>query len=274
MEYDENGNLAAKYHHDGGGLMAMTRNNTSYWYVFEAIGTARQLMDGQGQVLDAYAYDAWGNELTRPQSPIPNPFKYVGKHGYYLDTESALMLLGVRYYRAGTGHFLTPDPIVGNFLQINQRKLSPFYAYFYAYAQNEPTKVIDPTGLWGFIVTPISGCICVPLPVVTIPLCLCASIEWRCCCGPAGWTCRWFIQVCVGVGSPGGSIGAGGGVIINYTHVGQTGGFGGCVSGGIPIIGIVGLCGNICAGPGWVVSIELQVCLTTPGVSLSGCWSF
>jgi len=29
-EYDENGNLVAKYHHDGGGLMAMTRNNSSY----------------------------------------------------------------------------------------------------------------------------------------------------------------------------------------------------------------------------------------------------
>ena len=77
-EYDGNGNLMAKYHHDGGGLMAMTRNNSSYWYGFEAIGTARQLMDGQGQVSDAYAFDAWGNELTSPQSPIPNPLIGIG----------------------------------------------------------------------------------------------------------------------------------------------------------------------------------------------------
>jgi len=28
-EYDENGNLVAKYHHDGGGLLAMIRNNSS-----------------------------------------------------------------------------------------------------------------------------------------------------------------------------------------------------------------------------------------------------
>ena len=90
-------------------MLAMTRNNSSYWYGFEAIGTARQLMDGQGQVLDAYAFDAWGNELTRPQSPIPNPFRYVGKHGYYLDTESALMLLGVRYYSAANGLFSFPE---------------------------------------------------------------------------------------------------------------------------------------------------------------------
>jgi len=77
-EYDQNGNLVAKYHHDGGGLMAMTRNNSSYWYGFEGIGTVRQLMDGQGQVSDAYAFDAWGNELTSPQSPIPNPLIGIG----------------------------------------------------------------------------------------------------------------------------------------------------------------------------------------------------
>jgi len=71
-EYDENGNLVAKYHH-GGGLMAMTRNNSSYWYGFEGIGTVRQLMDGQGQVSDAYAFDAWGNELTSLQSQVPSP---------------------------------------------------------------------------------------------------------------------------------------------------------------------------------------------------------
>ena len=69
------------------------------------------MIDGQGQVLDAYAYDAWGSELTGPQSQVPNPFKYVGKHGYYWDAESALMLLGVRYYGANIGRFLNLDPM-------------------------------------------------------------------------------------------------------------------------------------------------------------------
>jgi len=131
-EYDENGNLVAKYHHHGGGLMAMTRNNSSYWYSFEAIGTVRQLMDGQGQVSDAYTFDAWGNEPTSPQSQVPNPFKYVGKHGYYLDTESALMLLGVRYYGAANGLFLSRDLIEG---------------YGYTYSGNNPLRWIDPRGL-------------------------------------------------------------------------------------------------------------------------------
>jgi RHS repeat-associated protein len=131
-EYDGNGNLVAKYHYDGGGLLAMTRNNESYWYGFEGIGTTRQLMGSQGQVVDAYAFDAWGNEITNPQSQVQNPFKYVGKHGYYSDTESALMLLGVRYYSAANGLFLSRDLIEG---------------YGYSYAADNPARWMDPQGL-------------------------------------------------------------------------------------------------------------------------------
>ncbi|MEZ8220274.1 RHS repeat-associated core domain-containing protein [Candidatus Fervidibacteria bacterium JGI MDM2 JNZ-1-D12] len=111
----------------------MTRGNQSYWYVFEAIGSVRQLTDTQSQVPDAYFYDAWGNELTSPHSQVPNPFRYVGKYSYYLDTQSALMLLGVRYYQAGVGRFMTIDP-----LKVKNN--------WYAYASNRPTMLIDPNG--------------------------------------------------------------------------------------------------------------------------------
>jgi RHS repeat-associated protein len=122
----------AKYHYDGGGLIAMTRNNQSYWYGFEGIGTTRQLMGSQGQVVDTYAFDAWGNEITSPQSQVQNPFKYVGKYGYYWDTDSALMLLGVRYYSAANGLFLSRDLIEG---------------YGYTYAADNPARWMDPQGL-------------------------------------------------------------------------------------------------------------------------------
>ena len=144
-EYDESGNLVAKYHYDGGGLMAMTRNNQSYWYGFEGIGTVRQLMGSQGQVVDAYAFDAWGNEITNPQSQIPNPFKYVGKHGYYLDTESALMLLGVRCYNAEVGRFVSLDPIKDG-------------KNWYRYVSNNPCNYIDPTGLLRRAICPQGSC--------------------------------------------------------------------------------------------------------------------
>ena len=90
-------------------------------------------MGSQGQVVDAYAFDTWGNELTRPQSPIPNPFRYVGKHGYYWDAESALMLLGVRYYGAYVGRFWSLDPMKDR-------------ENWYQYAYNNPIRYIDPCG--------------------------------------------------------------------------------------------------------------------------------
>jgi len=82
-EYDGNGNLVAKYHHDSEGLLAMTRNAQQYWYASEAIGTVRQLVNEQFQVTDACAFDAWGNELVT-QGSTTNPHCYVGKHGYHL----------------------------------------------------------------------------------------------------------------------------------------------------------------------------------------------
>jgi RHS repeat-associated protein len=148
-EYDENGNLVAKYHYDGGGLMAMTRNNQSYWYGFEGIGTVRQLMGSQGQVLDAYAFDAWGNEITSPQSQVQNPFKYFGKYGYYWDTESALMLLGMRYYSNNLGRFFALDPI-----RIH------YHWNWYVYAMNTPSNYTDPTGqIPPQVIAGLAGCI-------------------------------------------------------------------------------------------------------------------
>jgi len=134
----------------------MTRNNASYWYGFEAIGTVRQLVNAQSQVTDSYAFDAWGNELTSPQSQVSNPFRYVGKHGYYLDTESALMLLGVRYYQAGLGRFMTIDP-----LKITNN--------WYVYTSNRPTVLIDPNGKITIIPTICAtACACAGLGLVAI----------------------------------------------------------------------------------------------------------
>ena len=133
-EYDANGNLVAKYHHNGG-LIAMTRGNQSYWYV---LGSVRQLTDAQSQVPDAYFYDAWGNELAIQGSTI-NPHRYIGKYGYYLDTQNALMLLGVRYYSAGIGRFMNLDPIGDG-------------ENWYIYGLNNPPLFIDLSGTQSCIV--------------------------------------------------------------------------------------------------------------------------
>ncbi len=113
----------------------MSRGNVNYWYGFEAIGTTRQLTNSQTQVTDSYAFDAWGNELAAQGSTV-NPYRYVGKQGYYLDAESALMLLGVRYYGAHVGQFLSLDPLMDG---LN----------WYLYVNDNPLTRVDPQGLNG-----------------------------------------------------------------------------------------------------------------------------
>lgn len=36
----------------------------------------------------------------------------------------------------------------------------------------------------------------------------------------------------------------------------------------------IGICGQICVGKGWVITGEIQLCMTTPGIALIGCEPF
>ena len=92
-----------------------------------------QMMDGSQNVVASYKYDAWGNDLTDPQSPIFNPFRYVGGLGYYSDKDSGLKLLGVRYYDSQIGRFWSLDLIKEGW-------------NWYVYVNNNPVNLSDPTG--------------------------------------------------------------------------------------------------------------------------------
>jgi RHS repeat-associated protein len=97
------------------GLLSQWRNGARYYYHFDGLGSVMQVTDGSQNVVARYKYDAWGNDLVDLQSPLPNPFKYVGGLGYYADRDSGLMLLGKRYYCAGVGRFWSLDPAKDGF---------------------------------------------------------------------------------------------------------------------------------------------------------------
>ena len=109
-----------------------------YEYVHDVHGSIVGLADETGRIVLNYQYDAWGVLANTPESIITgsgeqlkdaNPFRYAG---YQFDSETGLYYLRARYYSPGLGRFLTMDSMIG----VNR----------YAYAENNPVKMIDSSG--------------------------------------------------------------------------------------------------------------------------------
>jgi RHS repeat-associated protein len=148
LEYDGEGNLIAEYIH-GPGIdepLMMKRDNQTYYYIADALGSIRALVDTQGFIRQMYEYNAFGeivqvlDEEGAPipiEDAIPNPYTFTDRE---YDPETGLYYYRARYYDPRLGRFLQEDPFKG-FLDI------PHSLNLYLYAYNNPIKYIDPWGL-------------------------------------------------------------------------------------------------------------------------------
>src|SRR5580698_5246601 len=69
---------------------------------------------------------------------VPLTYKFTGKER---DSESGLDNFGARYDASTMGRFMTPDPLGG-------KLIDPQTLNKYAYTRNNPTTLIDPTGMY------------------------------------------------------------------------------------------------------------------------------
>jgi RHS repeat-associated protein len=113
-------------------IFASIGGNNRY-YLYDGLGSTRQLLDSDQDTTDTYQYEAFGNLMTSTGS-TPNPYRYVGSLGYY-QTGSSLMHLGARYYMPGIGRFIGPDPVTQG-------------SNYYDYVGARPVGFVDPTGLF------------------------------------------------------------------------------------------------------------------------------
>ncbi|HLK60970.1 MAG TPA: RHS repeat-associated core domain-containing protein, partial [Chthonomonadaceae bacterium] len=132
-ELDASGNVQAVNTSSTNGLVSRRTTSTNVFYTFDPQGNVAQKLDASGNVLSSHVYDGFG--AAKAGGPTGDPFGFGAQFGYYTDVETGLQLLTHRYYDAGTGRFLTRDPI---------RYSGGINVY--AYVQNRALIAHDPSG--------------------------------------------------------------------------------------------------------------------------------
>ena len=95
----------------------------------------RALADTEGNIVNRYRYDAWGNTLYAEET-VENTYRYC-QEAY--DGESGNTYLRARYYSATTANFLSADAYAGSIE-------NPMTLNKYAYAGANPVMYADPSG--------------------------------------------------------------------------------------------------------------------------------
>ncbi len=105
------------------------------FYGHDGHGSVRYLTDLQGNVTDAYAYDAFG-VLIRAAGSTPNLYLYCGEQ---YDPDLGFYYLRARYSNPKTGRFWNMDSYEGN-------SEDPRSLHKYLYCQANPINGRDPSG--------------------------------------------------------------------------------------------------------------------------------
>ena len=130
------------YSYDANGqLISVNYNGTEYYYLRNGQTDIVGLMDGSGNRVVEYTYDAWGKLISTTGTlatslGADNPFRY---RGYYYDTETGLYYLMTRYYDPEVCRFISADV----YMTTGQGVLG---GNMFAYCLNNPILYSDTLG--------------------------------------------------------------------------------------------------------------------------------
>jgi RHS repeat-associated protein len=106
------------------------------YYTFNGHGDVKELRGANGELINQYSYDIWGNPITKIEQDKENPFLYSGE---YWDKATSLQYLQARWYDPSMGRFLSEDTHKGEIK-------NPISLNLYTYVENNPLTYIDPSG--------------------------------------------------------------------------------------------------------------------------------
>ena len=109
------------------------REKNLYYYHPDHLGSSSYITDREGRITQHTEYIAFGEVLFEEHSTSKTmPYLFNGKE---LDTETGLYYYGARYYDPRVSIFLNVDPLA-------EKTMTP-----YAYTNNNPIMLVDPTGM-------------------------------------------------------------------------------------------------------------------------------
>ena len=109
-------------------------NGASQWLLGDHLGTVRDIVDQNGQLLNHIEYDSFGKIIAQSNVAAQSRYGYTGRE---FDQETNLVYMRNRYYASAVGRFVTEDPI----------RFESGDENLYAYVANQVNSRRDPFGL-------------------------------------------------------------------------------------------------------------------------------
>lgn len=153
-ESDGAGTVLRRYAHDLSPV-SMSTGGTEHYYLSDGLGSITALTSSAGTLEWSYAYSPFGTTATATQLDPAAPANPLGFTGQYQDP-TGLYHLRARQYDPTTGRFGAIDPLA-------PQTADP-YVSAYAYVDNRPTVLVDPSGQRGVLaggglVSQVAGCL-------------------------------------------------------------------------------------------------------------------
>ncbi len=134
--YDGNDNLIMRFNYvDGRMPVSMEYSGTTYYLLYDQVGSLRAVADNMGNIVKRVDYDSFGNIVNDTNPGFSVSFGFAG--GLY-DSDTGLIRFGVRDYDPAIGRWTAKDPIDFYGGDVN----------LYGYVGEGPVNFIDPWGLW------------------------------------------------------------------------------------------------------------------------------
>ena len=123
------------------------KGDEEYYYLVDMQGTPMHLMSADNALIESYAYDEFGNELSGMDRESIQPFAYTG---YRKDVVSGTYFAQAREYMPDAGRFAGEDIVSGSITK-------PLAMNPYNYCLASPLIMVDRNGAFPIVETVVDG---------------------------------------------------------------------------------------------------------------------